>query len=249
MIDFETPFEAFARQLNRPDIVCDIDGVLAFFMEVAITAVNAHFGAAWRVVDVKSYWVEDWLPKEQGEWLVQQFADPNFYLNIPPDYAAIAALQQLEEDGYHIIIASDRPPEAKGITEDWLKLYRIPAAEVVLEGRGTKRGIAAKHGPDNPMVLIDDDPRKAIQIPGPGVQLFIPRRFWTPAGIDSEPGVMIFDTWDEVLDILEVDTDDITVPQLDVKPTDKSLSAQVHELWEATKAEILQTKGGYWQPT
>src|SRR5579875_3827578 len=72
--------------LIRPTLMFDIDGVLAFLTELAITALNARFGTELVVSDVPWYWIEDHLPPAQGRWLVDFFAQPITYANLAPDY-------------------------------------------------------------------------------------------------------------------------------------------------------------------
>jgi 5'(3')-deoxyribonucleotidase len=197
--------------LVRPTLLVDIDGVLAFLTELAVTALNARFGTELVVSEVPFYWIEDHLPPDQGRWLVDLFEQPITYANLAPDYAGIAAVTALHDADYHVIVSSDRPPTARHITEQWLDKWRVPYDELVLKGPGGKESIASQHGPDDPLILFDDDPRKQLTVPRPGVELWSPQRPWTPRRVVPD-GVWVFERWDDVLERLGV-SPEVPIPQ------------------------------------
>lgn len=207
------PSDQLLASIQRPTIVCDIDGVLGFLTEAAVTALNAHFNLSLVVSDMTSYWIEDTLPPVQRQWLTAQFARGVFYSNVAPDYSAIAALDGLHAAGLHIIVSSDRPPATTAqATTAWLNKWRVPYDELRLEGRGGKVKILSAYGPSNPAVLIDDDPAKALTVVHPGVQVWSPERPWTPTNWQRYPGYWVFPSWDAVLQRLGVDPD-VPIPQ------------------------------------
>jgi len=207
------PDVTLASAILRPSLLFDIDGVLGFLTETIVAALNAHFGLNLVVSDMRNYWIEDDLEPDQSKWLIEQFQRGVFYENVAPDYSAIAAVQALHHDGYEVIVSSDRPPETtRDATIRWLKKWRIPYDQLVLQGRGGKVAIAAAHGPSDPLWAFDDDPRKAMTIPRPGVELWIPLRPWTPKGIGDRPGVHPFDAWTDVLKAAGVNTM-VQIPQ------------------------------------
>lgn len=193
--------------------MCDIDGVLGFLTESAVTALNSHFGLSIVVSDMHTYWIEDTLPADQRDWLNQQFTKGVFYANVAPDYSAIAALDAMHRDGLHIIVSSDRPAQTtRQATTEWLGKWRVPFDELRLEGRGGKRKVLSAYGPARPAILIDDDPAKALTIARPGVQVWSPTRPWTPANWQRYPNYWVFPSWDAALERLAVDPD-VPIPQ------------------------------------
>lgn len=204
------------KAATRPTLMFDIDGILGFLTETTVTALNAHFGSGLVVSDMDDYWLEDTLPAEQGDWLEQLFAEPVTYANVAPDYAGISAVQAVHQAGYETVVSSDRPPAARAATEAWLEKWRVPYDDLVLDGKGGKLAVARQHGPDDPLILFDDDPRKMDTIPAAGVELWTPERPWTPDPPYPD-GVWVFPQWAAVLERLDVDPD-VPVPQFSRTP-------------------------------
>lgn len=186
--------------------------MLGFLTETIVTALNAHFGTDIIVSEMTNYWIEDDLPSDQAKWITEQFERSSLYENVAPDYSAIAALNAMHRGGYDVIVSSDRPAHTKPGTIDWLKKWRVEHDEVVLRGRGSKLSIAREHGPGDPLILFDDDPRKATFFPSPGVELWMPQRPWTPPDVDKYEGVWVFERWADVLDRLGLPTA-VPIPQ------------------------------------
>ncbi len=199
---------AFLQALMRPRLVFDIDGTLGFLTEAFCTALNARWGTSFQAWQMSHYRVEDQLPPEQANWLLQVFATSVPYANVAPDYSGIAAVQAFARTGYEIIVASDRAEDCRDVTEDWLARWRVPHDAVRL-GHDAKAQLAASAGPDDPLVLFDDDPEKFTLL-APGVRIYMPRRPWTPAEIPA--GVTVFDEWSGVLEAFGVSSD-VPIPQ------------------------------------
>ena len=170
------PLEVFTESLSRPLIVCDVDGILAYFVQAACLAVNLAFGSAYTPEQWTTY--RGPLSAEQHGWLNQQMDSPTFWATIAPDQEAAMMLRLLARDGYGIIIATDRPSDMRLVTQRWLELWRIPY-DGLLVGPGSKERLAQEHGPDNPMILIDDNPAKCLTVPRPGVEVWTIRRPYT----------------------------------------------------------------------
>lgn len=203
------PVAAFVAAATRPTIVCDIDGVLAFFAETMTTVLNAHFGLSLLASELTSYRVEDTLDQAQRDWWATQLGRGVLYSNVAPDYSGIGALNAIHAAGYHVIISSDRPTTAQTATRRWLARWRVAHDEVILAGKGGKRRVLADYGPDDPAVLIDDDPTKAITVARPGVEVWAPTRPWIPTS--SYPNWWVFGSWAQVLARLGVDHD-VSIP-------------------------------------
>lgn len=209
----ESPQQSLDAIIQRPTILSDIDGVLGFLTETIVTALDGHFGLGIVVSDMDYYWIEDTLAPDQQEWLIQQFQRGVFYANVAPDYAAIAALNAIHAGGYEVIVSSDRPPATtRLVTEQWLDKWRVAHDEIILRGKGGKLSIAEEHGPGDPLILIDDDPRKMQTVPRPGVEVWAPQRPWTPKNWRDYDGVWVFEQWADVLKRLGLPTD-VPVPQ------------------------------------
>ena len=180
---------------------------VGFLTEEIAAALNAHFGLTLVVSEMTNYWIEENLPTpEMGKWLADQFNRSVFYSNVAPDFTAIAALQAMHKGGYELIVASDRPPHTKGATDRWLTKWNVPFDELVIKGPGGKRAVAERYGPGDPLIVVDDDPKKMTYIPRAGVELWSPARPWTPRDWRSYAGVTVFGAWTELLEYLGLPT-------------------------------------------
>lgn len=198
------PTEAFLARANRPTLLSDIDGVLCYLTEIIATALNSRFGLSLVAAQMTTYRIEDLVSREQGQWIVAQFQRGVFYANAVPDVVAIAALSAIRDSGIHVVITSDRPPQTTQIaTRQWLARNAVPYDDLILRGRGGKEQILAAFGPARPAVLIDDDPAKWL-LARDGVEVWSPRRAWTPSSWRQYPGVWVFDDWAEALQRLGV---------------------------------------------
>lgn len=193
------PMELFRQTLMRPDIVVDIDGVLAFLAEAVFGALNARFGTMYDAHTMRTYWVEGALPENQGTWLKAFFDNPWTYVNLAPDLGAVRAINKLHEAGFTVIIATDRPTSAHGLTETWLSRWGVEYDRLFV-GPGSKESLIVQHSPERPMVLFDDSPQR-IPMARLGVTIDMPLRPWTPKNVkDGEvEHVMAFDDWAKIL--------------------------------------------------
>lgn len=210
MADPDRLVQLFLREA-RPRVCCDIDGILAFFLEGMCQALNARFETQYRPDATHHYWVESWLPAEQATWLTACFHEPSFYATLAPDFGGIACLNAFHRAGMAIWIVSDRPVSVRAATEDWLTRWRVPFDTLRL-GPGSKAAVARAARADGRMtVCLDDDPRKATELPNACVTLVCPRRPFTPHDL---PGALVIDTWDDLLGRFGIAPTIEDVPQL-----------------------------------
>lgn len=187
----------FAREANRPLVVCDIDNTLAFQAEAVAVALNARFGTNWTPARFTAYPFSALLEPEQARWLTQFTGRDAWIASLAPDHNAIAALGKIRAAGHKVIVSSDRRPELADATREWLAAHAVPMDGTVLNGPGSKRAALAQCTPDDPGVLIDDDARTWLTVARPGVTVWTPQRPWTPASWRQYPGVRVFGTWAE----------------------------------------------------
>lgn len=182
-----------------PALICDTDDTVCFEAETVCSVLNAQFGLTLDATRLGSNYHPLVLPKgkHMNKWLRQWRQDPNSYINRAPDYEAFDALNALRGDGWHLTMASDRPAAALAITTNWYDTWGLGYDAVAVNGDGTKAALVAGHGPDNPCILIDDDQRNLLSLPRPGVQVWSPRRPWTPASVP--PGAWVFESWTNLM--------------------------------------------------
>lgn len=189
----------FFSELSRPQVVCDIDNTLAFHAEAVCCALNARFSTARTVPSLTAYPFGPLLHPDEAQWLAQFTSRDQWAANMAPDRTAIDALTAVHDAGHSVAIASDRNPVIAQATSEWLDANRVPRDGQRLEGAGSKAAALARCGPESPAVLIDDDPRNWLTVARAGVQVWSPRRPWTPPGWQRYPGVKVFTDWSEPL--------------------------------------------------
>jgi hypothetical protein len=187
----------FLAALNRPTIICDIDGVLCDYVAGACAAVNTRFGTSY----LPAMWTTYGGPfnRTEREWLtMERYPDGAFWAALSPDTEAIAALRRLAVD-HPTILSSERPSIVKDATTAWLELYGVPNDAVYLVGPGGKRAIVDQYE-DRQLVLIDDSPGRWLDCARPNVTILTPAKPWVPAPVGYD--VTIFQSWDEVEELL-----------------------------------------------
>jgi uncharacterized HAD superfamily protein len=195
------PGQAFAAALARPVLAWDIDGTLAFAGEAVCTALNARFGTHYRAATEPAPQMKGYLTAEQHAWLHGQRAD--IAANMAPDLDALRVLRAARRAEHTTILCSARHEALRQVTIDWLNQWRAPYDQLLLTGDASgKIAALAPYGPDRPAVLLDNDPAYQIAVPRPGVEVWAPRRSYTPSV--PRTGVWVFDDWGEVADRLGV---------------------------------------------
>lgn len=189
----------FTTEATRPLVVSDIDNTLAYQAQAECTAVNSRFGTSYLTTMMTTFPTANLFEPEQRQWLTAvKHRDP-WLLNLAPDREAISALRLIRGHGHRVVISSDRHPAEATTTVRWLDANNVPRNGQVLNGPGSKRAVLAANGPANPGILIDDAPEKWLTIARPGVEVWCPRRPWTPPSWRQYPNVHVFDDWAEVL--------------------------------------------------
>ena len=194
----------FFSQASRPLVVCDIDNVLAFHAEAVCCALNARSGTNRTPATLTAYPFGSFLPPDEAAWLSRFCSRDAWAANMAPDLKAITALSAVRSSGCPVTVASDRNPLIADATRDWLDSWGVQRDGTVLEGPGSKRAALASCGPTSPGVLLDDDPRQWLLAARAGVEVWSPKRPWTPAGWESYRNVRVFTSWDEPLGWLGV---------------------------------------------
>ena len=191
-------------------VITDIDGVLAFLFEATLSCLNATFGTALTPSAQVHYHVQSYLPKDQADWLDAQLRTPDFFVNIAPDYAALAAINALHRSGFQIVVATGRPPITLDVTRDWLDRWKVPF-DVLHIGPDAKKLAISQTSGLTP--FFEDDPNNVVELSPSNAVFWIPRRAFTPKSV---PHGTVFDTWDEPLGSLEVQVTLEDIPQLGV---------------------------------
>lgn len=191
------PGAVFFHELSRPLVVSDVDNVLAFHAEAVCCALNARFGTN-RTPPGFTAWPFP-LPPDEGAWLERFSSRDSWAASMAPDFKAIAALNAIRAAGCPVTVASDRNPLIADATRDWLDSWGVERDGSVLNGPGSKRAALASRGPGSPGVLVDDDPRAWLTTARTGVEVWSPKRPWTPAGWQSYRNVRVFTSWAEPL--------------------------------------------------
>ncbi len=192
-----TPLDAYQNEALKPTLLFDTDDVICFEADVLCDVLNAGFGLGLEVSKLTQRHPMP-IKKKQKKWLNRWHNQPIAYVNLAPDFKAIAAITTLHDEGYHIILSSDRDPSCRQVTQQWYDAWQVPYDAVAVNGPQTKEAIIATHGPNNPIILIDDDARRMFTLPRDGVQVWSPLRPWTPSKIPTQ-NTWVFTDWVDVL--------------------------------------------------
>lgn len=182
---------------ERPALIFDVDGILSFTAEALCTALNAKFGTGYSPQGQSFFpgtLLIHKLPAGQAGWLTEQMRHPAFIAAYAPDFHALDCLRDAWDAGYTVLIATERAPELQDATEAWLRDWGAPPVPVNTVGHGNKPGwLAARYGPQNPGALIDDNPAVEITVARPGIDVWAPRRPYTPSV--PRDHVQVFSSW------------------------------------------------------
>jgi uncharacterized HAD superfamily protein len=178
--------------LMKPVILSDIDGVLAYYAQGALTAVNSRFGTRYAYENLTSYDYKYIFDEEEYAWYKTWRASPEALALLAPNYHAIDFVNACHEAGHYVVIASGRPKTAATITRQWLDAHHVQFDLTVLEGDGSKQSVAREHSHN--VLWLDDDPRMFGVASEVGAILYHPRMPWTPKKVPKnvrviEPGV------------------------------------------------------------
>lgn len=171
----------------------DVDGTLAFQPEGSIIAVNAKFGTQHLIPEATSYPWAVTLPADQRKW--QKAQQAVLAANLAPDTLAADVLRRASLHGYPVTVCTERDPSLTAITRAWAAYWQVPCDQVAVTGPGGKEELLAAHGPADRAVLIDDSPANEA-LARDGVQVWVPRRPWTPRD-GPGAGVWRFGDWNE----------------------------------------------------
>lgn len=187
-----------------PLIVSDIDNTLARLAEVEISIINTVFAEQYKMSQWTSY--NGPFTPEESLWLDTRRENPTFFTNLPPDTEAINALQILANEGYPIAVGSNRPAQIGSVSSRWLDDHNVPRDKELFAGSSSKQQLLAGNGVSLPGILFDDSPLQWLLIPRPGIEVWSPRRPWTPENVWQYSGVRVFDSWSEPLSWLGIHT-------------------------------------------
>ena len=185
---------------NRPAVIFDCDGILAFTAESLCTALNAKFGTTYSPQGQTFFpgtFLPHKLPGEQSGWLADQIRLPAFAAACAPDFHALDCLRDAWDAGFTASVVTERAAELQDVTTAWLADWGAPPVPVHAVGHGQKpEYLAARYGPGYPAVLIDDNPVAGITIARPGIDVWQPQRSYTPTV--ARDHVRTFTGWPQV---------------------------------------------------
>ncbi len=201
----------------------DIDGTLSLATEALVVALNAKLGRQYTYFDCDetphwrslfsddhdaARWAKTFLSWEFGD----HAATIGFYKAMPPDYAAISAVQSLYNAGLTVHISTLRDPHLYSISEWWLKAWGIPY-DFLHVGPSSKSDLASELQQSNtPVYFVDDNQDVAKRLSRfDNAHVFLLQRPFTPPNFEL-PNCEVISTWKPVLDHFGVKIG--TVPQL-----------------------------------
>lgn len=152
--------------MKKLAIVTDLDGIVADLHSAWLDDINRRSGLSLTKADIHSYMMETVVPK--GVDVYAFLNTPGAYDRLPEIDGACSTLQQLQEDGHTILVASKPVDRVESTAEKlrWCKLH-LP---------WLRRGHIYIGGPKDRImadVFIDDDPKnlKAFRARQPNAYL------------------------------------------------------------------------------
>ncbi len=130
----------------------DLDEVVVDLTGPLVKLANDHYDLelsrdSFQIYDFKNnVYVDDTkLNDEIIDFLIYYANDEEFQFKAEPCAGAVNTLLYLNWLYHTIYFITSRPVENKGTTEDWLRKYNIPHAELIVLGYGVEKGPAGKH--------------------------------------------------------------------------------------------------------
>jgi len=113
----------------------DIDGVVAETGKAMIELVKNEFKKTWVTIeDINQYDITklSWLNPNEIEFLLEKFAQPDFYIHISPVNEAPYITRILKNTGWKIIFITARPSYLYDLTLFWLKKNHFHFDELII---------------------------------------------------------------------------------------------------------------------
>jgi uncharacterized HAD superfamily protein len=180
-------------------ILVDVDGTLAWQLPRACQYLDEAYGVALDPQDVVAW--DYAIPGHDahdhiGDLIFEAFEhDPEWYFcGMEPTAGAADALSTLQ-DGYHVAIATHRPPRTHEYTRQWLRTHDIPYDEFVEDVPENKGALAGR-------ALVDDYHGNVADALRAGMDgLLFSQPYSDHAACD---GATVVESWDDVLDAFGV---------------------------------------------
>jgi len=203
--DVASGIDALHHGLLTCTVMTDMDNTLAFTNEELCGIINAMFGRHFDPMDFSQHQLAYYLNADQLAKILEVTHRPEYYTTMAPDLDAIRAIRAMNRHNIPIIVATGSPHNVYEAKEKWLHDWDVPYGTLVV-GPDVKDEMAKKFGPDNPLLIIDDDPMVAYTMPRPGVQVIMPGRpynggEWRVEGGNDNENIH---GWDDILTHLGV---------------------------------------------
>jgi hypothetical protein len=170
--------------VTHPTLVWDVDGTLAFTAEALCAALNARYGTSYDPASERFFpgkFISAGLPADQGAWLAGELTGWTVYSSCAPDWRAIDVMTDAAAAGYPSVIVTERHPALAAHTQEWFTSWGVKAPPVTAVGSGNKPGyLAGRYGPENPAILLDDNPVTVRTVARAGIDVWLPARPYTP---------------------------------------------------------------------
>jgi hypothetical protein len=150
------------------DVGVDIDGCLYPYDEVMRAWATSATGQSLAPAEDRSAW-RGWEMDEESYWAMHRYGAQSgvVYGMGAPDPDLLGALRRIADAGHRIHLLSARVgfvEDAWAVTRQWLWRWGVPH-ETLHVVAGSKRAVALDLGV---RVVLDDDPRQAIELTGVG---------------------------------------------------------------------------------
>lgn len=182
----------------------DIDEIIAATLDAMMKYHNGMYGTSLKQADVFSYklWEVWGGSEEEARQKWHEFFETDHFMGICPIAGAFVALSVLKERGHELFAITARPHHIAKKTEDWLDEH-FPAVFSGVRFANTHGLSGSKHKKSELCielgigVLVEDDPRHAIDCADNGVDVILFDYPWNQVELPER--VQRVYSWDDAI--------------------------------------------------
>lgn len=200
--------EEYVKSLDRPAVICDIDGVLADYYLGFLTWVMSRYSvtsAECKALLQTRVWLDhESLGIDPQRWqeIKHCFRTERGKLSLPPFPDARNFLEWVRSEGYLIVLLTSRPinqyPNIYTETLEWLTSCKLPF-DFIWWATDKREKVLESGLNHQAKFAVEDDPKYALQFANSGIRTYLVRRGMTDE-VPSHPNLTVVSDLKEIQD-------------------------------------------------